>query len=174
MKSRRASTQAYIPKLTDGRKDTRSSLVSWLLCGLSVRVLPPNPESFHADEITESGSFDSSVHISEEASNAAVAVPWAIVTAIGIAGVLGWGNRPPVSILLTHANLDPAINVVLAFFMGGDIQALLDSDVGQPMAQIFYQSFGQKGTLAIWSVIVIAQSVTTISTLYCVTNGLAH
>ena len=58
--------------------------------------------------------------------------------------------------------------------MGGDIQALLDSDVGQPMAQIFYQSFGQKGTLAIWSVIVIAQSVITISTLYCVTNGLAH
>ena len=38
-----------------------------------------------------SGSFDSSVHISEEASNAATAVPWAIVCAIGIAGVLGWG-----------------------------------------------------------------------------------
>lgn len=38
------------------------------------------------------GSFDSSVHISEEASNAAVAVPWAIVYAIGIAGVLGWGQ----------------------------------------------------------------------------------
>ena len=38
------------------------------------------------------GSFDSSVHISEEASNAAVAVPWAIVGAIGIAGVLGWGQ----------------------------------------------------------------------------------
>ena len=37
------------------------------------------------------GSFDSSVHISEEASNAATAVPWAIVYAIGIAGVLGWG-----------------------------------------------------------------------------------
>lgn len=38
------------------------------------------------------GSFDSSVHISEEASNAATAVPWAIVNAIGIAGVLGWGE----------------------------------------------------------------------------------
>lgn len=43
--------------------------------------------------------------------------------------------------------------------MGNDIQALLSSDVGQPMAQIFYQSFGQKGTLAIWSVIVIVQLV---------------
>lgn len=41
--------------------------------------------------IFQSGSFDSSVHISEEASNAAVAVPWAIVSAIGIAGILGWG-----------------------------------------------------------------------------------
>jgi len=46
--------------------------------------------SFRADWI-KPGSFDSSVHISEEASNAAVAVPWAIVSAIGIAGVLGWG-----------------------------------------------------------------------------------
>ena len=40
---------------------------------------------------SKSGSFDSSVHISEETSNATVAVPWAIVSAIGIAGVLGWG-----------------------------------------------------------------------------------
>ncbi|KAH8084912.1 APC amino acid permease [Cristinia sonorae] len=83
-------------------------------------------------------SFDSSVHISEEASNAAVAVPWAIVYAISIAGVLGW-----------------AINVSLAFCMGTDIEALTNSD--QPMAQIFFNSFGQKGTLAIWAVVVIVQ-----------------
>ncbi|KAF9556455.1 amino acid transporter [Agrocybe pediades] len=83
-------------------------------------------------------SFDSSVHISEEASNAAVAVPWAIVSAIGIAGVLGW-----------------AINMSLAFCMGGDIASLVDSD--QPMAQIFFNSFGQRPTLAIWSIVVIVQ-----------------
>ena len=35
--------------------------------------------------------FDASVHISEEASNAATAVPWAIVNAIAIAGIIGWG-----------------------------------------------------------------------------------
>lgn len=92
----------------DGRKDMRSSSVSWLLCGPYVWLSQLNPESFHADEVTETGSFDSSVHISEEASNAAVAVPWAIVTAIGIAGVLGWGDRPPLSFLLTNANLDPS------------------------------------------------------------------
>lgn len=39
------------------------------------------------------GSFDSSVHISEEAANAATAVPWAIVGAISVAGILGWGEH---------------------------------------------------------------------------------
>ncbi|KAI0077673.1 APC amino acid permease [Panus rudis PR-1116 ss-1] len=85
-------------------------------------------------------SFDSSVHISEEASNAAVAVPWAIVYAIGIAGILGW-----------------AINVALAFCMGTGLQDIMDSPIGQPMAQIFFNSFGQKGTLAVWAIVVIVQ-----------------
>ena len=31
------------------------------------------------------------MHISEEAANAATAVPWAIVGAISVAGILGWG-----------------------------------------------------------------------------------
>lgn len=83
-------------------------------------------------------SFDSSVHISEEASNAATAVPWAIVMAIFVAGVLGW-----------------AINMSLAFCMGTDLQTLSASP--QPMAQIFFQSFGQKGTLAIWAFVVLVQ-----------------
>ncbi|KAF7294711.1 Gaba permease [Mycena indigotica] len=83
-------------------------------------------------------SFDSSVHISEEASNAATAVPWAIVWAIGIAGLLGW-----------------AINISLAFCMGTDLAALYDSP--QPMATIFFNSFGKRATLALWAVVVIVQ-----------------
>ncbi|KIY62151.1 amino acid transporter [Cylindrobasidium torrendii FP15055 ss-10] len=83
-------------------------------------------------------SFDSCVHISEEASNAAVAVPWAIVAAIFISGVLGW-----------------AINMSLAFCMGTDLEALYNSS--QPMAQIFFNAFGQKGTLAIWAIVVAVQ-----------------
>lgn len=83
-------------------------------------------------------SFDSSVHISEEASNAATAVPWAIVSAIAVSGVLGW-----------------AINMALAFCMGTDLEALSNSD--QPMAQIFFNSFGQKPTLGIWAIVVIVQ-----------------
>jgi amino acid transporter len=38
------------------------------------------------------GGFDACVHISEEASNATVAVPWAIVGAVTLSGVLGWGE----------------------------------------------------------------------------------
>lgn len=40
------------------------------------------------------GGFDGPIHISEEASNANVAVPWAIVSAIGSAGLLGFGKPP--------------------------------------------------------------------------------
>ncbi|KAI9439462.1 APC amino acid permease [Russula earlei] len=86
------------------------------------------------------GSFDSSVHISEEASNAATAVPWAIVWAISVAGILGF-----------------AVNVSLAFCMGHDLEGLMNSDTGQPMAQIFFNSFGEKGTLTIWLFIILAQ-----------------
>ncbi|KAI6032489.1 amino acid/polyamine transporter I [Pisolithus marmoratus] len=85
-------------------------------------------------------SFDSAVHISEEASNAATAVPWAIVNSITISSILGM-----------------AINIALAFCMGTDIEYLLDSPIGQPMAQVFFDSFGEKATLALWSFVVIAQ-----------------
>ena len=38
------------------------------------------------------GAFDSSVHISEEATNARTAVPFAIVTSTVISCILGWGE----------------------------------------------------------------------------------
>lgn len=37
------------------------------------------------------GAFDSTVHISEEATNADVAIPYAIILAATSSGVLGWG-----------------------------------------------------------------------------------
>ena len=58
----------------------------------------------------------------------------------------------------THADRGqyfPAINMALAFCMGPDLQSLIDSN--QPMAQIFFNSFGQKPTLAIWAIVVIVQ-----------------
>ncbi|KAG9089592.1 GABA-specific high-affinity permease, partial [Ceratobasidium sp. 370] len=86
------------------------------------------------------GAYDSCVHISEEASNAAVAVPWAIIGAIGISGILG-----------------TTMNIAIAFCMGSDIDAIMNSDIGQPLAAIFFNSFGQKATLGIWSVVVVTQ-----------------
>jgi len=83
-------------------------------------------------------SFDSGVHISEEASNAATAVPWAIISAVGISAVLGF-----------------AINLALAFSMGTDLEALANSS--QPLAMIFLNSFGTKPTLAVWSIIIVVQ-----------------
>jgi hypothetical protein len=45
--------------------------------------------------------------------------------------------------------------MALAFCMGTDLEALSNSE--QPMAQIFFNSFGQKGTLAIWAFVVLVQ-----------------
>ena len=62
---------------------------------------------------------------------------------------------------LLAPRLDPnsgiAVNVTLAFCMGQDLQAIMDSSFGQPMAQIFFNSFGRKGTLAVWSFIIVVQ-----------------
>ena len=43
----------------------------------------------------------------------------------------------------------------LAFCMGTDLEGIAGS--AQPMAQIFFNSFGQKGCLAVWAFIVITQ-----------------
>ncbi|CDO77529.1 hypothetical protein BN946_scf184912.g28, partial [Trametes cinnabarina] len=86
------------------------------------------------------GGFDGPLHISEEASNARTAVPWAIVSAVGIAGVLGW-----------------VINVVLAFCMGTDMESILENPIEQPMATVLFNSLGRNGTLAVWSIVVFMQ-----------------
>jgi len=86
------------------------------------------------------GAFDSTVHISEEATNANVAIPYAIILATTSSVIIGWG-----------------LNVVLAFCMGTDTQSILSSPIGQPMATILFNSFGQRGTLGLWSFIVVVQ-----------------
>ncbi|EJT98695.1 APC amino acid permease [Dacryopinax primogenitus] len=84
--------------------------------------------------------FDGCVHISEEASNAAIAVPWGMVSAVFACCTLGW-----------------AINVAMAFCMGTDLESIVNSPIGQPMATIFNNSFGQRSTLAVWSFVIIGQ-----------------
>ena len=107
------------------------------------------------------GSFDSPVHISEEASNAATAVPWAIILSTSTAGILGIGTVFIILVRLAsylfQALCTTAMNVALAFCMGQDLDRLMESNLGQPMAQIFLNSFGHNGTLAMWSFIILAQ-----------------
>lgn len=118
-------------------------------------------------------NFDSSVHISEESSNAAIAVPWAIVSCeshiggvntkcIRLVPLASQVSLAGVSIhinFLKVANRLPAINVSLAFCMGTDLEYVVKSPIGQPMAQIFFNSFGRNGTLALWAIVVLIQSV---------------
>jgi hypothetical protein len=112
------------------------------------------------------------VHISEESSNAATAVPWAIVSLeLRICSITecitGQRHRylrhPWLGYEFIHISFSnpayrlSAINVSLAFCMGNNIDSLINSPVGQPMAQIFFNSFGRNGTLALWSFVVLAQ-----------------
>ncbi|KAF9002343.1 APC amino acid permease [Cyathus striatus] len=94
------------------------------------------------------GAFDSTIHISEEASNASIAIPYAIIFAAMSGIILGWG-----------------LNVTLAFCMGNNLGDILESPIEQPMATILFNSFGQKGTLAIWAFIVVIQFTMTTSLL---------
>lgn len=65
------------------------------------------------------GAFDSCVHMSEEATHAARAVPLGILFSIGTCGVLGFLSV-----------------VVIAAVMDQNIGNLLGSPFGQPMAQV--------------------------------------
>jgi len=85
------------------------------------------------------GAFDSCVHMSEEASNAATAVPFGIVLSIAMCGVLGF-----------------AILAVLAACID-DIPAVLATATGQPMAQIYLNTLGQKWTIGMMVLLFIVQ-----------------
>ncbi|EPQ50387.1 amino acid transporter [Gloeophyllum trabeum ATCC 11539] len=94
------------------------------------------------------GGFDDPVHISEEASNASTAVPWAIIMGTSAPAVIGW-----------------VLNVVVAFCMGTDLGDIVDSTIGQPLAVVFLNSFGKPGALAMWSIIITLQFMMGTSTL---------
>ncbi|KAJ7223478.1 amino acid/polyamine transporter I [Mycena pura] len=93
--------------------------------------------SFLAPAWSVSG-FDAGVHLSEEARNAPRAVPFAILSAAILSAILGW-----------------FVNIVLAFYMGRDLESVVGNPIGQPMTTIFFNSVGKTGTLAIWAFMII-------------------
>ncbi|KAI9368769.1 amino acid/polyamine transporter I [Aspergillus egyptiacus] len=86
------------------------------------------------------GAFDSCVHMSEEATNAARAVPLGILWSCGLCGVLGF---------LSLAVISSVINV--------DLEAVMGTKFGQPMAQIYYDCLGKPGALGFMAVVATVQ-----------------
>ncbi|PMD59471.1 gaba permease [Hyaloscypha bicolor E] len=94
------------------------------------------------------GAFDSCVHMSEEAANAAKAVPYGIMMSIGCCWFLGF-----------------IIMIVIAACINPDLESVLGSSFGQPMAQIYYDAIGKSGTLGLMSLLFIVQFVMGLSIL---------
>ncbi|AOW03381.1 amino acid/polyamine transporter I [Yarrowia lipolytica] len=86
------------------------------------------------------GSFDSCVHMSEEASNASRAVPFGIISSIGMCWVLGF-----------------VINIVFVAVLPHDISPLLETVYQQPMAQLVYDVLGKNWAIGIMVVLFVLQ-----------------
>lgn len=74
------------------------------------------------------GAYDSCVHMSEECKNATVAVPLGIISSITACGLLGF------------------FILIVTFFcvQTDDLNTIMDTKYGQPMAQIIYDAFETK------------------------------
>ncbi|OQO05843.1 hypothetical protein B0A48_09938 [Cryoendolithus antarcticus] len=86
------------------------------------------------------GAFDSCVHMSEEAANATKAVPYGILMSIGSCWLFGW-----------------ILCIVIAACMSQDLESLLGSSFGQPMAQIYYDALGKRGAIGMMTLLFIVQ-----------------
>lgn len=99
------------------------------------------------------GGFDSCVHMSEEAANAAKAVPYGIMMSVASCWFLGF-----------------IIMIVIAATINPDLEAVLGSSFGQPMAQIYYDAIGKHGTLGLMSLLFIVQFLMGLSILVAVSR----
>ncbi|OAL38903.1 hypothetical protein AYO20_01654 [Fonsecaea nubica] len=94
------------------------------------------------------GGFDSAVHISEEATNATKAAPLGILFSIGSCWLFGW-----------------ICCIVIAACMSQDLDSILGSPFGQPMAQIYYDALGKNGALGFMALLMIVQFLMGVSIL---------
>ncbi|RMZ77174.1 hypothetical protein DV737_g4509, partial [Chaetothyriales sp. CBS 132003] len=94
------------------------------------------------------GAFDSCVHMSEEAANATKAVPYGILMSIGSCWLFGW-----------------ILCIVIAACMKQDLESILSSPFGQPMAEIYYDALGKHGALGMMALLMIVQFLMGVSIL---------
>ncbi|EIM85682.1 amino acid transporter [Stereum hirsutum FP-91666 SS1] len=86
--------------------------------------------------------YDSAAHISEEVAGASRAAPIAIMVGVLFTEIVGW------------------ILFIAASFATTSTTDLLNSDLPLPMGQLFLNTLGKRGMLAIWSFIIVVQFVT--------------
>ena len=87
------------------------------------------------------GAFDSCVHMSEEARNATRGVPIGILGSIATCGIVGWC----------------IVIVMCAVIKDGDVARIVSTDSGQPLAQMVWDTLGQKWAVAFMSLVAFAQ-----------------
>lgn len=80
--------------------------------------------------------YDASAHMTEETQNAAMAGSIGIITAIGVSAVLGW------------------FLILGLLFSIQDLQTTLNSPTGQPVAQIFLDTVGEKGAIVLMIIVI--------------------
>jgi amino acid transporter len=86
--------------------------------------------------------YDSAAHVSEEVAGAARAAPIAILVGVAGTATLGW------------------LLLIAASFATPSVSALLGTSLPLPMGQLFLDTLGKRGMLAIWSCIIVVQFVT--------------
>ncbi|THH10914.1 hypothetical protein EW145_g982 [Phellinidium pouzarii] len=80
--------------------------------------------------------FDGSAHMTEETHNAAMAGPLGICLAIGVSALLGW------------------FLILGLLFSMQDYDATVNSATGQPVAQIFLDTVGNKGAIVLMVIVI--------------------
>jgi amino acid transporter len=86
--------------------------------------------------------------MSEEAANATKAVPYGILMSIGSCWLFGF-----------------VLVIVLAACMSPDLESLVGSKFGQPMAQIYYDALGKSGAMGLMTLLFIVQFLMGLSIL---------
>ncbi|KAF9445826.1 amino acid transporter [Macrolepiota fuliginosa MF-IS2] len=85
--------------------------------------------------------YDAAAHISEEISDASRAAPLAMITGVVGTEILG------------------AFLLIGASFASSNITRIVNSPFSLPMGQVYLDTFGKKGMLAVWSLCIIVQWV---------------
>lgn len=86
------------------------------------------------------GAFDSCVHMSEEAKNAAHGVPIGILSSVTVCSVLGF-----------------FLIICINACMPEDVLSVIETDTGFPMAEIIFHALGKNWAVAFMSLIAVCQ-----------------